>query len=249
LTEIQTPHFLIFTDWDPREYEFLKTYVEAAYAAVSRQFDIPVKENVFVGKLPVYMLNRQQDFLNFARQIDQFPANDQVAGYYWGRTDGIGHLVMWKPDLKMAGNNVHVAEVQWAYVLTHEFTHAFVARYRTNAPIVTWLNEGVAEVIASSQFPRRDAQEFAARMARQHASIASIFTESHPSGEWYPVMRTLVETLIARDRKAFLAMFDDLKEGMPIEEALQKHYHWTLPMLEAAWRQYVKQFEVRRGGR
>src|SRR5690348_8049849 len=45
LDEVQTAHFIVFTDWDPREAGFLKTNLEAAYAAVSRQFDIPVKEN------------------------------------------------------------------------------------------------------------------------------------------------------------------------------------------------------------
>src|SRR5262245_41197626 len=50
LAEVQTVHFIVFTDWDPRENSFLKTNLEAAYGAVAKQFQIPVKENIFVGK-------------------------------------------------------------------------------------------------------------------------------------------------------------------------------------------------------
>src|SRR2546423_941802 len=53
LDEFQTAHFIVFTDWDPREADFLKTNLEGAYAAVAREFDISPRENVFVGKLPV----------------------------------------------------------------------------------------------------------------------------------------------------------------------------------------------------
>ncbi len=247
LSEIQTAHFLIFTDWDPREYEFLKTNLEGAYGAVSRQFNLPVTDNIFVGKLPVYMIAKQEDFAAFATRIDHIGDMAGYAGYYWGRSDGVGHMVMWKPDLKRYGNNVRLAERSWAYVLTHEFTHAFVARYRSNARIPNWLNEGIAEVIASTQFPRPDAYAAAIGMAKSNQSIAELFTMTRMDGKWYPVMRTLAETLIARDHKAFMAMFDDLKAGMSIEDALQKHYHWTLPMLEAAWRQYLQQVGPRRG--
>ena len=52
-TTIETPHFLIFTDWNPQEYPFLKTNFEDAYKAVTEQFNIPYSDNVFVGKLPV----------------------------------------------------------------------------------------------------------------------------------------------------------------------------------------------------
>src|SRR5260221_14119190 len=35
-TTIETSHFLIFTDWDKREHDFLKKNVEEAYACVSQ---------------------------------------------------------------------------------------------------------------------------------------------------------------------------------------------------------------------
>ncbi len=237
LREVQTDHCLIFTDWDPRETDFLRDNLEGAYAAVSRQFNLSPRQNIFLGKLPVYMLARQADFLKFSQKVDHYKANDRVAGYYWGRTDGIGHLVMWKP--KVEGNNLDQARRDWAYVLAHEFTHAFIARYRTNELVPSWLNEGLAEVVASSEFPRPEAIEQARAMAGAHRSIAEIFQLEHPDAPWYPVMQTLVQTLMARNHQAFLAMFDDVKKGMAVDKALQQRYGWSEADLERAWRRYV----------
>src|SRR5688572_14859854 len=47
--EVQTDHFIVFTDWDVREHPFLKKNVEAAYTAVSRQFEMSPKDNIFIG--------------------------------------------------------------------------------------------------------------------------------------------------------------------------------------------------------
>ncbi len=237
LAEVQTDHFLIFTDWNRQEYGFLKENLEGAYAAVSKQFDIPVKENVFIGKLPVFMLATQTEFGTFSSKIDGFPTGAGVAGYYYGDSRGIGHLVMFKPG--SGRGNVQAAEREWAYVLTHEFTHAFVARYRNNQHLATWLNEGIAEVIASSQFPDAYAVQLAKQIAASGKPIDLIFKGDAPKpGVYYPIMRTVTETLIRRDRKAFLALVDSIKAGTTPQAALEATYKWDYAKLEQAWRIY-----------
>src|SRR5439155_907107 len=67
------------------------------YAVVSRQFDIPTSENIFIGKLPVYMFNRFADFKKFAQEDDDLNLHDAVHGDFAGRDDGGGHLAMRKP--------------------------------------------------------------------------------------------------------------------------------------------------------
>lgn len=240
-TELQTPHFIIFTDWDPQEYNFLTTNVEEAYAAVSKQFAIPVKENIFVGKLPVFMFANQKDFQSFAQKYDELPANGQLNGYFAGRSDGTGHMAMWKPDLVRNNGSMKQAEVKWAYVLTHEFTHAFVNRYRSNARIARWLNEGLAEVIAQSVFPRPEAKQRARAMAgANNELIDPIFDdENMPGGQYYPVMQTMVEMLINKDTPRFIRMFDAIKDGDKTEDALKKFYGIDYTGLENAWRDYM----------
>jgi hypothetical protein len=241
--EIQTPHFIVFTDWDPREVGFLKTNLEAAYAAVSRQFDIPVKENVFVGKLPVFMFARQRDFLRYAEKFDEIPPNEQLQGYYGGNGRGTGHMAMWKPAFAGGTAQRATAERRWAYTLTHEFTHAFVDRYRNSRPIPRWLNEGVAEVIAQSQFPQPDRRVMARNMAadrREFTDYEFLFDdEQMPGGEWYPVMQTMVETLITKDRQNFLQLFDAIKDNEKPEKAMKRIYGWEYPDLVREWRLYV----------
>jgi uncharacterized membrane protein len=237
--ELQTPHFIIFTDWDRREHKFLERNLEAAYAAVSRQFDIPVKENVFVGKLPVFMFNRRTDFARFARDFDHISVGTSIAGYYAGRDDGTGHMAMWKPDVEASGGNIRDAEIQWAYILTHEFTHAFIARYRTNARIPRWLNEGMAELIASHEFPRPEARRYARRMATA-SGLEYIFDDDIiPGGSAYPIMMTAVEMLIREDRRKFIRMFNEIKDGAEPEDALRKHYGVGYIGLVEAWRKYA----------
>ncbi len=240
-TELQTPHFIVFTNWDPQEYNFLTTNVEDAYAAVSKQFGIPVKENIFVGKLPVFMFAGQKDFESFAQKYDDMPANDALNGYYAGRSDGTGHMVMWKPDLIHSNGNLKQAEEKWAYVLTHEFTHAFVNRYRSNARIARWLNEGLAEVIAQSVFPRPEAKQRARAMAgANNELIDPIFDDENiPGGQYYPVMQTMVEMLIKKDTPRFIKMFNAIKDGDKTEDALKKYYNVDYTGLENAWRDYM----------
>jgi hypothetical protein len=243
LTEVQTPHFIVFTDWDPREAGFLKTNLEGAYAAVSRQFDIPVKENVFVGKLPVFMFARQPDFEKYAEKFDELPPNDALQGYYAGNGKGTGHMAMWKPIAVGGPAQRSAAERHWAYTLTHEFTHAFVDRYRNSRPIPRWLNEGVAEVIAQGQFPDTNRRIYARNMAvdrQKFEDYEFLFDdEQMPGGEWYPVMQTMAETLIKTDRQHFLELFDAIKDGEKPEKALKRIYGWDYPDLIREWRAYV----------
>ncbi len=243
-TEFQTEHFICFNDWDPREANFLKENLEGAYAVVSQQFDIPIKENIFVGKLPVFMFNNQGDFSKFARSIDHFNASPSVAGYYASTNDGFGHMAMWKPTVdkdNSASNAMQQAQMHWAYVLTHEFTHAFIARYRSNKGIPRWLNEGLAEVIANTKFPRETARPFARMMAsRSTVDFKTLFDDNKmPGGEMYPVMMTMVEMLIKRDRNAFLSYIDDLKSGTEPDAALQKAFKLDDASLVAQWKLYA----------
>ncbi len=235
----ETDHFLVFTDWDPREKSFLQTNLEAAYRAVSHQFDIPVKENVFVGKLPVYMFAKQSDFQRFLYQTVELQAGPTLLGIYAGKSDGSGFLTLFKPAVE-GGSGTGPAERRWARTLTHEFTHAFIARYRTNRRIPRWLNEGTAEVIADGLFPSPDTRRWAALMAGGDRPISNIFDDDYmPPGEYYPVMQTMVQALVTEDRRKFLKMFDAIKAGTPGEKALKAAYGVDYAGLEQAWRKYM----------
>jgi hypothetical protein len=189
----------------------------------------------------VFMFDEFRPYRLFAENYSGIEVSQQVKGYFAAHRDGTGHMAMWKPDVRdVPSRNIDDAKRFWAYVLTHEFTHAFIARYRNNRNLPTWLHEGIAEVIASGVFPDPRARQNARAFASRNRNIAPIFSENGFKGaEYYPVMRTVTELLVARSRKKFLDMIDEIKAGTPAEEALKKHYNWTYPQLEAAWRAYM----------
>ena len=241
LAEFQTPHFIVFTDWDPREYRFLETNLEAAYRAVAKVFDYDPKQNIFEGKLAIYMFARRDDFVRFGKTFSGMPeVPDRMAGYFAWRGQII-YMAMWKPDMSEPGVTKRVAELKWAYVLAHEFVHAFTYRYQTNVTPPLWANEGLAETVAMDMFPMMSDYSLARRMAATTPSLLPMFSDPALQRDfnYYSVHRTLIETLITRDRKAFIAWFNDIKYGMDAEEALKKHFNWDYPTLERMWRRYV----------
>jgi hypothetical protein len=276
-TEFQTPHFIVFTDWDPREFDFIRSNLEGAYGAVARQFAVSPKDNVFVGKLPVFMFAKRADFARYAQTYDDVPEGLDVAGYYAGGRDGAGHMAMWKPtadprDSHLPSANMYppnapppppgqargnapplpangggsgpaqlaAAQREWAYTLTHEFTHAFIDRYRSSRTIPRWLNEGIAEVVAQSQFPRPERRAFARTFAAANNPVDMVFHDDEfPGGEYYPVMQSMVEMLISRDRQGFLKFVEAIKNGEKAEAALKRIYGVDYGTMPRAWRDYV----------
>jgi hypothetical protein len=243
-TEVETAHFLIYTDWDPREFGFLKQQCEGAYAAVARQFNQPVAGNVFVGKLPIYMFAAQASFRRFASEFDEFSAPETVLGYYHSSPTEQGHMAMWKPGIGTgigAGGSREDAMRKWGRTLVHEFSHAFIHRYKSNVRIPRWLNEGTAELIAEAVLPTNNYHGRARGAAVEEVDIIPLFDDSNmPSGYYYPVMMTMAECLLKQDRKKFLAFFDEIKLGTEPEAALTKIYGVDYLTLAQRWNRYAK---------
>lgn len=237
---LETDHFIIYTDWDAVDDAFLTGALEEAYRLVAGEFGISTYANIFVGKLPVYMFEEHETFMRYAREQDghrQF--QHTVAGYYTGRSDGMGKLVMSKPrQTELYG--LETARQMWRRNLTHEFSHAFMARYRSNAFVPRWLNEGLAEVISEKVHPRPGALATARRIARGERSIQSVFDDGEISGpEMYPVMMTLVQALAEEDPQRFRQLVDRIKAGENAQKLLRELYNVDYPGLEAAWRRLM----------
>jgi hypothetical protein len=241
LARLDTAHFQILTDWDPQEYSFLKDNFEAAYSAVTTQFNIPEKENVFVGKLPCFVFTGFTPFKDFLQTFGMKGVVPDMQGIHVAMGYGMGFMAVHKPQADHGGKKTSEAMVMWKYVLTHEMTHAFVARYISDRHVVTWLNEGIAEVVASSRI-LHNVHLDAKYAASKYGSLDKLFADDgkFKAADMYPVMRTLVEVLIKRDHTAFMKMFDDIKNGKAPDTALMDNYHWTYAQLEAVWRQYIK---------
>jgi hypothetical protein len=239
---IETAHFVVYTDWHPDDDAFLISALEDAYRLVAEEFGIPASENIFVGKLPVYMFDEHGTFMRYARQLDGHSEfRESVAGYFTSHSNGNGKLVMSKPrNVELYG--AEAARGVWQRNLTHEFSHAFFARYRSNTFVPRWLNEGLAEVIAEKVYPRPGALSTARRIARDNKSISQIFDDRSLAGpEMYPVMMTLVQALYDEDSAKFVDYINRIKAGENAQKALRELYDVDYRGLEAAWRRMMMQ--------
>ena len=239
---LETDHFVVYTDWHPEDDQFLVDSLEQAYRLVAGEFGIPASEHIFVGKLPVYMFDEHGTFMRYAKELDGHAEfRESVAGYYTSHSNGNGKLVMSKPrHLELYG--AEAARGVWRRNLTHEFSHAFFARYRSNAFVPRWLNEGLAEVIAQKVYPRPGALSTAKRIARNNQSIARIFDDRSLAGpEMYPVMMTLVQALYEEDTAKFVEYINRIKAGENGQKALHELYDVDYRGLEAAWRRMMMQ--------
>ena len=242
--EIETAHFLIYTDWDVAEHGFLKEQCEGAYRVLARQFHQPENTSVFVGKLPIYMFSSQKAFARFAHEFDDFTAPPTVLGYFLSSSTEQGHMAMWKPGVGTGigeGGSRDLAMRNWGRTLVHEFAHAFIHRYKSNAQIPRWLNEGTAEMISEAALPTNNYRGHAREAAQERADVMPLFDDSNmPGGYYYPVMMTLAECLQKQDSRKFLALFDEIKAGTEPEKALKKIYDINYTQLAEGWSKYAK---------
>lgn len=237
-TEISTEHFLIFTDWDKPEQRFLKDNCEAAYRTVAKQFNLKGSDKVFVGKMGVFMFVTKESFLKYAREYDEYPAGEDLIGYYSLHADGSGHLAMYRPVPER--NTRTPPEQEWAYVMARELTKAFVDRYRTPEQLPVWLSEGIAEVVAQSLFPSPQ-RRFIARILSTHDDDYQFIFEANarPIKAFDPLVHTLTQMLIDIDRKKFVELVNAIKDGEDPEAALQGLFGYDYPAVVKAWKEHM----------
>ncbi len=232
---LETPHFLIFTEWGRRDDKALADICEKMYRAMCRQFNIPAKQNIWAGKCPIYVFRKNDHYVRFTKALGkaEFAA---AAGFQYHQEDGFGYIVM-----NRAGTRRRFYEV-----LVHEATHAFIGRYLTNLPVPRWVNEGLAEYMAAMLVPGCQATKTYKKTSREavkeQRDVGHIFHEVGLNRSDYDIAQSLVRFLIARDRKAFIRFIRFLKEGKGQHEALKDAFNLTAPQLLDAWRQAVVKF-------
>jgi hypothetical protein len=226
---IETRDFLIFSAWPRKDDARLAESCQKMYAHLRRQFMLPRDQQVWAGKLPIYLLEDKQQYRRFTDEVDQRKSPD-AGGYLSQQSDGFCHIVL---------NHVHSATYFYG-LLVHEGTHAFLARYATTAALPTWLNEGLAETMAAQLVPECAAAGryvSATREAIQrNLDASSLFRNVELTAQDYGLAQSLVRFLLARDRKAFVQFIKLLKVGTEEPEALWQAYGLTREELVRQWK-------------
>ena len=214
----ETKYFLFYSDLKPAEAAQWSNMLDRMYGKLAGLFGIKGGENIFRGKAAVFVFAKEEDYQNFQKTMHETDA----AG-----TAGLCHC--------FGNGDVHIGffrqpnEMDFAAVLVHESVHGFLHRYKKPPTIPTWVNEGLAETIASELVPqkgkRQEYRQFAISQLRERGTLgADFFTGDRLEGWQYPVAQLLTEFMIRQDKKRYVAFIDGIKDGLKWEESLNQKY-------------------------
>lgn len=239
LVLLETPHFLIWTDWPERHRELLPHWAELLYERLCLEFGFASDEPIWRGKCPIYCFRSKKRFDKFARTVDQY---DSVVALGYTKTAQNGYA---RVVLRRLGSEVADLD-RFATTLVHETSHAFMHAYGSARPLPPWLSEGLADFVAERVLSGGcRTGENAAAVARQyvyhHKSVQSIFqADAELPAHYYPVSHSMVDFLIQLDRRAFVSFVGGIKSGVAPGQALADHYGgMTTLSLEREWRQHI----------
>jgi hypothetical protein len=134
---------------------------------------------------------------------------------------------------------VHIAfyrqpqELEFAHVLVHESVHGFVHRYRSPARVPSWVNEGLAEWIATQLLldkrPNRpkEVRYLAQQLLIQYQGLGAFFDAPHIEAWHYPVSEMMTTMLVERGKGGYVKFVNAIKDGEPWEDALKSKLKGT----------------------
>jgi hypothetical protein len=244
ITLVESEHFLIWTDWEPRYRKRLGEWLESAYAALCRQFELDPAENVFLAKCPVFCFKARGKFQRFGRDFDGYDARDATGYTRSIESNGHVHVVL------LRQGRTPVDFDRFAWTLVHESTHAFVHRLHSSRLIPHWVNEGLAEwtaeAVLGDRCPAKEVASLASRVLVRHDVPTRPLLESAAPIEVheYPIAHSTVAYLLFSDSTRFRGFLKSLKSGDEVGAALSASYEGlTIDQLESRWRQAVRESE------
>gem|GEM_PF-6362366 len=241
LQGIETPHFIIFSDFSSQERKKQAETAEVLYHSFDNVFKITAnRDKMWDGKCVLYLFTRKEDFLKFAKRYDYYDASQ--SGGYFRIEQGQVRVVLYHPP---PGHPRSIEET-----LVHETAHVFLHFYRKVVAIPKWLDEGLAEYFRFEYNPKSPEKKHYMSVIsskvkkRDNRSAKKMMTRTNPSGpddiEGYATAWSMVEFLLTYNKHRFVHFVKLVKEGMGQEEALRKSYGgWNYRKFEAAWRDYV----------
>lgn len=231
LAKTATHEFVVATDIPAQQMGPFVANLDAMHDFLCDLYGIPRGEPVWKGKCLVVAFLREDDFLAFEERFMDVRAQG-VHGLCHQRSDGRVIMACHRGDDAPA----------FAHMLVHETSHGFNHRWLSPTRVPSWLNEGIAEwvgtqvVTVSNQVPLKEAAALA--MMRATGRVGDRFFDGDDAKiqpVQYGIASSLVRFLVARDRGKFAAFIRAVKEGMPVEDALQASYRATLDELLLAY--------------
>ncbi len=168
----------------------------------------------------------------FGRRSESQPFFDELMHQKDAKTAGV-FVISETPGAR--GTMIVDSGADWLAERTpmHELVHDLLSGAGTRPPL--WLEEGMAEYFSARGVPIRVHLQLLARLG--HQPLDELFAARRGSPEsldprFYATAWAAAAALIPE--AGFDALLDDVEHGVPIADALQSRYRWSLVDLERA---------------
>ena len=222
---LETKYFVFYTDLPSAEARKWAYLLDKMYNRLCDLFGIKKGTNIWYGKSLILVFSKQEDYNKFwAVMMDVNPRTSAGMCYSYG--DGRVVIAFYRQP----------HEMDFATVLVHESVHGFLHRYRSPARIVSWINEGLAEVIAYELVPKGTwiprKQQQAKKEMKKHGNMGGdFFIAEHINGWQYGAASGLTAYMIKQHKKGYVAFINGIKNGTSWEESLATNYGVALKRL------------------
>lgn len=233
LQMVETEHFLVATNLTPAEVGAYVLALDRMYTWMQQAYGVDPEKSVWRGKASIFALRTFEQFVAFEQRF--FRNNPQQG------TAGLCHSNGRRSILISAH-----AESSYDYfgsVLVHETSHGFIHCYKTPVRVPSWVNEGMAEVIASMMVPQskgiqRKEKSFVDAMRRSpRPALGEAFfaTDRNIPFDRYGGATSMTRFLLETEQSNYIKFIKLLKTGMPWEEALGQSYGANKQQLVSAY--------------
>jgi hypothetical protein len=229
LRTTETHEFIVATDIPAAQMGPYVASLDSMHDFLCDLYGIPRGEPVWKGKCLVIAFLQEADFVAFEARFMKAPLQG-VHGVCHQRSDGRVVMACYRGDDAPA----------FAHMLVHETSHGFNHRWMSPQRIPNWLNEGIAEWVGLKVVPGSNQVALKEAAAVQYMQTRGdlgpeFFAAQNIEAIQYGMASGLVKFLTARDQKKFAAFVQAIKEGVPVEDALQDAFNASLDDLVKAY--------------
>lgn len=225
----QSEHFIFYTDSDLNTARLWANKLEGAYVRLCKTFDLDPRQNIWQGKCAVILC---RDHASYAKWMQVVAPGDAMAAKSAGLSVS-GVVFPGSNSIQFFHNPADPAYTE--SVLIHELAHAFTAQFHGTHYVDSWINEGLADYIASngSGFPFK-AQE-SHTLIKQRGSMDDFFAARNINFKHYGAACDIATLLIRKNGRGYGLFVKAVTEGVQPDEALKTHCGLTIEQLTAGY--------------
>ena len=229
LALLETKFFIFCTDLEPAETRKWAKLLDKMYNRLCALFAVAKGTNIWRGKALVFVFQQKDHYRTFWKtMMDVDPK--WSAGMCQSYGDGRVIIAFYRQP----------EEMDFATILVHESVHGFLHRYRSPQRIVSWANEGLADVIAAELVPQGDwgprkKQRAHGELKKRGHMGGDFFSKEQISPWQYGVAMDLTTFMIRSNKRRYVAFINGIKGGLTWEKSLATRYGVSHSRLVSAY--------------